>query len=289
MSDQNILNQIRAVKETLPRRQRNLCEFILSNPVESSVLTINELSRVSGVGTTTIIRTVKALGMERYNELKYALRNSIFDRSESSYLVYWNDSGNRESPEKILASAIDRCCSDLQSLRNREFLSAISIGAKMIADARRIYVLGSRMSIGTSTVMEHTLRYYGLDSLLLSSEADFVVDQITQMEDNDLLICFASSPVGRTTKEALEVSHSARHRTLVITGGLSSHLASLSDIVINTGVPNRPGTIPATMMTIELLSMETARLLESKGAQPPSRRISRIQQLCKDNNIKLLE
>lgn len=286
MEKKNILEEIRQIKDDLPRQQRQLCEFILSKPIEASTLTINEMSKAAGVGITTIIRMVQALGMEKYNQLKARLRSEVLEQRTTS-MVYWNT--NQTGAEVNLLSAIDTCTAALSTMKRPDFLYSVTAGAELICGARRVYVLGLRMSAGTATLFESTLRNYGFDTFLLGKEADYVVDRVCEMAEDDILVSFVSSPAAKTTAEAMRLCKSLGRRQMVITGALAPELADLADIVINTGYPNRPATIPATLLAAELLALELSRLLEENGRQAQKAHIQKIETLSAANGIVLWE
>lgn len=286
MEKKNILDEIRQVKDELPRQQRQLCEFILSRPIEASTLTINEMSKAAGVGITTIIRMVQALGMEKYNQLKTRLRREVLEQRATS-MVYWN--ANQTSAEANLLSAIDTCASALSTMKQPDFLYSITTGASLIYQARCVYVLGLRMSVGTSTLFESTLRNYGFNTRLLSREADYVIDRICEMGEEDVLVSFASSPVARTTADAIRLCKSMGRKQLVITGVLTSELADMATVLIDTGYSIRPATIPATMLAAELLTLELSRMLEEDGRQEQKTHIQKVETLSAENGIPLWE
>lgn len=289
MEKVSVLHKIRQVKDRLPRQQKLLCEYILSKPVEASTLTISELAKNAGVGVTTVIRMIKKIDLDTYNQLKAQIRNAVFEQDSNSYLVYWDGSADQADSENNLLSMIDFCSEEMRSLKRPDLICQISNGAKLILEAKRVYVLGLRMSVGTSAIMEHTLRNYGIDTYLLSREADCVIDRVFSMGEDDLLICLANSPVAKTTADAVRVCSRLGRRALIITGGLKAELASLATVVIDTNIPRRPTTIPATMLVVELISMEIARFLEENGQTSPKDYLKKVDRLAVENHIELME
>lgn len=55
----------------LSKLERDVLEYIMANPADISVLSINELSAKLFISTATISRTAKKVGYEGYQELKY--------------------------------------------------------------------------------------------------------------------------------------------------------------------------------------------------------------------------
>ena len=77
------------------------CDFILKNFSSLGLATIKELSEQAGVGISTVMRTIKALGYDNYNdfrrdiyagampgESRWTLKNSIDTFSEDKNRVH---------------------------------------------------------------------------------------------------------------------------------------------------------------------------------------------------------
>lgn len=73
-------------------------------------------------------------------------------------MVYWDNENSAVNPEENLLAAIGSCMEVIESLKRPDFIRQICEGANMILNAKRVYVLGLRMSVGTSVLLENTLR-----------------------------------------------------------------------------------------------------------------------------------
>ena len=72
------------MKDRLPKRQRQLCDYILKNYQSIGLITIKELASNAKVGISTVMRTINALGYENFNDL----RKEIYDESFPSESVW---------------------------------------------------------------------------------------------------------------------------------------------------------------------------------------------------------
>ena len=106
------IDKIVHIKESLPKKQRQLCDYILKNYQSIGLMTIKELANNAKVGISTVMRTINALGYENFNDLrkdlydesfsfesKWTLKKSIEDirkwGGEAPTLVQvWNESVN---------------------------------------------------------------------------------------------------------------------------------------------------------------------------------------------------
>lgn len=58
LDNQTTMNKIVAIKESLPKKQRQLCDYILKNYQSIGLITIKELAANAKVGISTVIRTI---------------------------------------------------------------------------------------------------------------------------------------------------------------------------------------------------------------------------------------
>ena len=65
-----IVDHIIEIKDSLPKKQKQLCNYIVLHSGEAGMMTVAELAQQAGVGTTTVMRLVQYLGYDSYNCLK---------------------------------------------------------------------------------------------------------------------------------------------------------------------------------------------------------------------------
>ena len=61
--EKTLLDEIMTLKDVLPKKQRILCQYLALNYERVGVMTVAELARAAGVGTTTVMRLVQTLDM----------------------------------------------------------------------------------------------------------------------------------------------------------------------------------------------------------------------------------
>lgn len=53
--EKTLLDEIMTLKDVLPKKQRILCQYLALNYERVGVMTVAELARAAGVGTTTVM------------------------------------------------------------------------------------------------------------------------------------------------------------------------------------------------------------------------------------------
>ena len=80
-----IVDHIIEIKDSLPKKQRQLCNYIVLHSGEAGMMTVAELAQHAGVGTTTVMRLVQDLGYDSYNRLKRDIMSASMRQLGSSY------------------------------------------------------------------------------------------------------------------------------------------------------------------------------------------------------------
>ena len=70
---QNVLLRLREVQPSLSSTERQIAQFILENPDETTTLTIRELARRSFSSPSSVVRICRVIGFQGYKELRHAL------------------------------------------------------------------------------------------------------------------------------------------------------------------------------------------------------------------------
>ena len=91
MSDSNLLQKIINKKDKLPKKQKEFSDYILENYREIGILPIGKMSEESGVGTTTILRTIKQFGYDNLNDFKKAIHLIVIDSQTPKWWDFSNE------------------------------------------------------------------------------------------------------------------------------------------------------------------------------------------------------
>lgn len=70
---QNVLLRLREVQPSLSSTERQIAQFILENPDETTTLTIRDLARRSFSSPSSVVRICRVIGFQGYKELRHAL------------------------------------------------------------------------------------------------------------------------------------------------------------------------------------------------------------------------
>ena len=141
-----IVDHIIEIKDSLPKKQRQLCNYIVLHSGEAGMMTVAELAQHAGVGTTTVMRLVQDLGYDSYNRLKRDIMSASMRQLGSSYgnrmqtLSFDSKSGKEHTLEHVLTDFRQVSVNLLTQNNQEQFNKAVDLLLK----ASWINVLGLR-------------------------------------------------------------------------------------------------------------------------------------------------
>src|SRR5215469_16874395 len=145
--------------------RRDLIRQIMENPEETYFLSSRELAKRYSVDAATIVRTIQALGYEKYAEFAADLRSHFITRI-TPYTVLKAASREKRSLANRIQHSVEMDLRNLHDLHSSLDTEKITAVASRINRARRILVVGIDLAATLSWQLA-----YGLTALGLAAEA----------------------------------------------------------------------------------------------------------------------
>lgn len=222
------------IKDTLTKMtksQRNVADFILQNPMQSSFETIESIATNANTSTATVIRLTKQCGYPSFSEFQKDLQLELKDMSKPSIRFQSNqklDSLTEGMYEKILSVNQENLVKTLSFIE----IDIIEKAVERIKLAHHVYTYGERSSYGIATYLA-----YNIDRIRGNAEYAIypsmnLTETIRRLKPNDVVILF-NFP--RYIKNVLRFAEEAKKRkayVIVVTNSYSSPFTEFADIVL---------------------------------------------------------
>ena len=197
-------------------RRRRLVQAILENAEESCFLSSRELARRHRVDPSTIVRTVQALGYERFNRFAADLRGH-FLRSMNPYSVLQagasKDLDLRDRVRQSLHDDLER----MRSLQSGLSPNQVVTLARQIHRSRRIVVVGVDLAASLAWLLAYDLTALGFDAEAPVGSAGNLLHHVRFLTSKDLLIAISFRKCLKATVDAARLAHSHGVPTFGIT------------------------------------------------------------------------
>lgn len=280
----NIIDEIIKIKDVLPKKQKQLCDYIVLNYIQAGIMTVAELAQNSGVGTTTVMRLIKALQYDNYAQFKRDLLNVSLMRNTSSY----SNVKNRfilDSDDNYLNSFASRFKDFTYSFITPQNIENLNKAIQMMIDAKQINILGLRMSKIPATYLEHMIDRFYPYVRQLSSDSEYVFDKAFCVAKNEVLVIFSVWPCTKLTVDIADLCHKQGVPIILVTNTSLNPIARYADVLIDTNSVNSEcGVLPSMFVAEAIISN-----LGQKTKPESTDTLEKLERLLDQQNLFIWE
>ena len=226
---QELIRRLNHSGKKLSKSHRRIAECIVTHYDKVVFMTASKLGEYVGVSESTVVRFAAALGYSGYPQLQKALQELLRHRlTASQRFEMTGDLDHAQVLNKVLKADMQNIRSTLDEIDLNSFEKAID----MIIQARRIYVMGLRASAPIAEFFVHYLKFIFPHVQLIVSGVSDVFEQLSRIEESDLLIGISFPRYTSRSIEAMEFAHRQGASLIAITDGPLSPLHSTADICL---------------------------------------------------------
>src|SRR6266850_2504612 len=195
--------EVRFAKSPLSGTRRRLIRAILDNNEKTFFLSSREMAKRYNVDAATIVRTVQALGYERFADFAADLRQHFVNHI-TPYTVLKAATQEKRSVADQVQHCLERDVQSLSVLRSSLDADRVVELARRIHGARQILVVGVDLAASLAWFLA-----YGLTPLGFSAEAPVgstgnLQHKIDLLAEKDLIVAISFGRCLRETVEAVD-------------------------------------------------------------------------------------
>lgn len=256
---ENILEKLINIQSSLPNKQEQLCAYILENHHNIGIMTIKELADNAGVGTTTVMRLIKALGYDSFIEMKKEFHHIQVDHSHKWVNVQKSFSTKENNSYTTLASVGQESVNLIENSINPQLVEDFNLAVEIIDESTRINLVGFRSYRSVAIYLELLLAEFHPNIQQLSVDSDAMIDRILQFGEDEVLIVFAFSNYVQRAIDAAILTHKMNTKIILITDQLSCPIAPYADVILQVNVEGKYFTVVPIIMLIEAIVIELGK------------------------------
>lgn len=257
----NIIAMAHSLKSNLTKLEKILCEYLLEEPDAVIHYSITELSKVTGVSNSTIVRFSRKFGFEGFQDFKLALAQEIY-QSDNNVLA-----GEIEKNDSIETIAKKFYSINIEALNQTMSLmdyDEIYKSARMISKAKKVNFIG----IGYSGIIASDAKY---KFMRIGINCDAYTDSHTMVMMSSIMdkdeIIFAISHSGNTNEivNSLKIAKGIGVQTICISNSANSKIMDYADSKLtyaSTETKFQTGSVStkiAQIFVIDLIYTELVR------------------------------
>ena len=264
--------EVRFAQSPLSGSRRRLIREILDNHEETFFLSSRELAKRYNVDAATIVRTVQALGYERFADFAADLRQHFVNHI-TPYTVLKAATQEKRSVTQQIQHCVERDVESLSIFRSSLAADRAVDLAKRIHGSRNIVVVGVDLAASLAWFLA-----YGLIPLGFSAEAPVgstgnLQHKIDLLTPKDLLVAISFGKCLRETVEAVDRARGRGIPTFGITDSDTTPIALHCDdyLLTPTSSPSFTGSYVAPMALLNTIIVACAHLRPKRALAMLSR------------------
>ena len=264
--------EVRFAKSLLSGTRRRLIRAILDNHEETFFLSSREMAKRYNVDAATIVRTVQALGYERFADFAADLRQHFVNHI-TPYTVLKAATQEKRSVADQVQHCLERDVESLSVLRSSlDGARAVEL-AKRIHGAGRILVVGVDLAASLAWFLAYGLIPLGFDAEAPVGSTGNLQHKIDLLTSKDLLVAISFGRCLRETVEAVERARALGVPTFGITDSDTTPIALHCDdyLLASTSSPSFTGSYVAPMALLNTIIVACAHLRPKRALAMLSR------------------
>jgi DNA-binding MurR/RpiR family transcriptional regulator len=276
-----IINKIIDIKDSLPKRQRQLCDYILKNYQSIGLITFQELANNAEVGSSTVLRTINALGYEHFNDLRKDIYNESVT-SDSGWTL--KKSITEIQKEGVRTPTLVQVWNESVNLLNKSLDSDLMENFEIVIDfiekSSLINILGTRPHKASALYFEQLLGEFYSKVRQLSNDTEVIYDKILQFEKDEILVVFAFEPYTNRIIEAVKLAHEQGNKIILITDYISCPIISYASATLKVEVSKEQFSIVPVITLIEALVIEIGK----RSSEESIKKLKRLEKTLIEKN-----
>src|SRR5437762_10184568 len=221
-------SRVTQAEPSLNSSRSKLIRAILDSAEDNYFLSSRALAKRYEVDKATIVRTIQALGYERYADFVADLRAHFVSRI-TPYTLMKSAAREKRSIADHVEHSLDMDINNLQTLRSRLDADHVIQLAKQLNRARRIIVVGVDFAAALSYLLAYGLTSLGYDAEAPAGSAGSLQQKVNLLGPKDLLIALSFGRCLQATVDAVLRARENRVPTFGITDSEKTPIARFCD------------------------------------------------------------
>lgn len=207
---------------------------LVEEPHTATMYSITDLARLNGVNASTLTRLAQRLGFSGFSELQATLRREVtetrgFYSRHADLLIPPSEdtSASPDTVDRLVQAELRNVRASLAEL-DRTALDRI---AQLLAEGRRVYVLGLRQYFSVAHLIAYALGLVRQDVRLLGAAGHTLVEDVAGTGPGDVLLAISVRPF---TQETLRLVDALRERAVTVVAVSDTRTEGLAEVAETT-------------------------------------------------------
>jgi DNA-binding MurR/RpiR family transcriptional regulator len=257
MSLDDINSKIDAAFEGYPKQLRVAARYVRENPEKVALHSLRQVSGLADVHPSSLMRLVRELGFERYNEFRDPFRQWLSTQSNSmrSRVQDLRAKGKSGRLDETVADVFAQELADVQATAAAIKTADLVAAADIMLAARRVYIVGLRSLHSAAFFLDYSCRMYATNSVLVEGRGGSLGDEVRDAGPEDAVVVLSHRSYSRDTLRIARFAKDAGAKVISIVDSPLAPTVAFSDVkLVLTASPSALlSSVVSTLSVVQAL------------------------------------
>ncbi|MBT4975527.1 MAG: MurR/RpiR family transcriptional regulator [Gammaproteobacteria bacterium] len=244
-----------------PKEVQKAAKYLISNTFEIPVYSLRKISKKAEVSPSTLIRLVRMLGFERYDDFKTVYIEEA--KNSVSHFTLNAQKIQKQKTDKSFVKFEKFALKAIDSTLNDEIYDKIDPLINLILGAKNIYIVGMRSTFSLAFYLHYLLHMMLPNVVLIRDQEGMLMSEITHMNNQDLVFVFGITPLSRSSIFTIKQIVTKDPKTVVLTDEIIANIVPNATQLVSLG-NNSQTFIPSFIPFITFSELLVSKLI-AKG------------------------
>ncbi|SAI66174.1 transcriptional regulator [Bordetella ansorpii] len=266
MDKRSLDKLIEARYASLPATLQRAARHAVDHPKDLALHSMRTVAANAGLQASAMHRLARQLGFEGYEAMRAVYREWLAQGagSFSDRATDLQRRGAGRQAEPLLRDLLEADGRNLAQMREPVVLHGLEAARDVLADARRIYVVGLRSLFPAAFYFNYACGMFQQNTTLLTGMGGIFADELRGAGPQDAMVVFSYEPYARDTVSAVAYARELGVRIVSVTDSTVSPIAAQARALVV--VPNAtPSLFPSVVPALAVAQALAALLLAGAG------------------------
>ena len=244
-----------------PKEVQKAAKYLISNTFEIPVYSLRKISKKAEVSPSTLIRLVRMLGFERYDDFKTVYIEEA--KNSVSHFTLNAQKIQKQKTDKSFVKFEKFALKAIDSTLNDEIYDKIDPLINLILGAKNIYIVGMRSTFSLAFYLHYLLHMMLPNVVLIRDQEGMLMSEITHMNNQDLVFVFGITPLSSSSIFTIKQIVTKDPKTVVLTDEIIANIVPNATQLVSLG-NNSQTFIPSFIPFITFSELLVSKLI-AKG------------------------
>ncbi len=218
--------------DTYPKQLRVAARYVRENPEKIAMHSLRQVSDLANVHPSSLMRLVRELGFERYNEFRDPFRSWLGgdDTTMRGRVEGLRAKGKLGQMSEAVAEVFARDMSDLESTASQIRIEDLVAAADVILAARRVFIVGFRSLYSAAFFLDYNCRMFSTNSVLIDGRGGALGDEVRDAGPQDVVVVLSHRSYSRDSLKIARYARSAGSKIISIVDSSLAPTVVISDV-----------------------------------------------------------